>query len=542
MTNQKDNAFDYIVIGAGSAGCVLANRLSEDPDHRVLLLEAGGPDDSPAIAMPVAFPTLFHGPTDWDFTAPAPNGPRQAPIYIPRGKVLGGSSSLNAMIYIRGNAVDYDGWAAAGADGWTYRDVLPYFMRAEANERLAGPFHGTDGPLHVEDGVYHHELTDAWLDSVTQHGLDLTDDFNGASQLGAGYYQTTTYRRHRWSTAAAYLRPALGRPNLTVRTGALVQTLVVKQGAVRAVRYSIGNQVVEAAADAEVIVSAGAISSPHLLLRSGIGPADHLRRHDIAVQLDLPGVGANLHDHPTLPIMWTTTGTTDLRFLAADPAAQAEWAEHGDGPASSNIGEAGGFLSTTGGMAPDIQLHTAALPFADRGDPGAPAAFTTLLTVLTPPGRGTVRLRDPNPDTAPEIDLPLYERADRDLLYEGYRQLMYLSQGANLRRLFDQPYLRDRDDLDSHQFDTYARQWIQTIYHPVGTCAMGTTNTSVVDPQLRVHGIAGLRVVDASIMPTVVRGNTNAPTIMIAEKAADLIEGRQAHDHRIAPIELATTM
>ena len=531
---METTEYDYVIVGAGSAGCVLARRLTEDPGIRVLLLEVGGADDDPTvaapIAMPVAFPTLFGGPADWAFSAPAPNGAPAGtpPVYLPRGRVLGGSSSLNAMIYIRGNAADYDGWRDGGAPGWGYRDVLPYFVRAEANCRLGPPFHGTDGPLHVEDPVFRHELSQAWVASVTAAGVAPTDDFNGAEQRGAGFYQTTTHHRRRWSTARGYLAPARDRDNLTVRTGALVETVVIDRGRARGVRYHTGDGPAVAEA-AEVVVCGGAISSPHLLMRSGIGPADHLRAHGVVVAADVPGVGANLHDHPTLPIIWTTTATTDLRHLAADPAAQREWTEHGTGPASSNIGEAGAFLSTTGDDVPDVQLHTAALPFADHVDPAAPAAFTTLVTLLTPRMRGGIRLRGTDPSTPPAIDLPLWADAgDREVLRTAYRQLRELCAGTDLARLLDRPYLRDRDDLDDTAFDAYGRRWVQTLYHPVGTCAMGTGPDAVVDPELRVAGVEGVRVVDASVMPRIVRGNTNAPTIMIAERAADLLRDRVA--------------
>lgn len=538
------STYDYIIIGAGSAGCVLANRLTEDPATTVLLLEAGGAGGDPAITVPAIFPTLFGGSMDWAFSALLDHRSGRPPIYVPRGKLLGGSSSLNAMIYIRGNAADYDDWQANGAEGWSYRDVLPYFVRTETNHRLGRPFHGTEGPLHVEDPVFRHELTAAWVDSAVRTGLPDSDDFNGADQLGVGFYQTTTRRRRRWSAADAYLQPAIGRRNLTVHTGALAEQILVASGRARGVRYreAAGTPADThvALAGAEVIVSAGTISSPHLLLRSGIGPAEHLHTHGLPVLVDLPGVGANLQDHPTLPVIWTIKDSEDLRHQASDPAAQAEWAERGTGPASSNIGEAGGFFSTTGAAAPDIQLHAAPLPFHDGVDAAAPAAFTVLLSLLTPRGRGTLRLRGADPAMPPAIELALdSEPADRAVLRAGYQRLVELCSGPELARLLDRPYLRNRDDLSPAEYDAWARRWIQTLYHPVGTCAMGAGAAGVVDPALRVHGVDGLRVVDASVLPTITRGNTHAPVVMIAEKAADLIRGRKPLDP-VAPVATQT--
>ena len=518
-------SFDYVIVGAGSAGCVLANRLSRDPAARVLLLEAGGADTADEIHIPAAFSSLFKTRWDWNYeTTPQKHLGKTA--YWPRGKMLGGSSSMNAMIYIRGNRADYDGWRDAhGAHGWGYDDVLPYFVRAEGNTRLHGPLHGTDGPLRVEDRRFTHELTHAWVDAAVGWGLKRNDDFNGSEQEGAGLYQVTCRKGRRWSAADAYLRPAMNRPNLTVRTDAHATKVLLSGGRATGVSYLDSDGERTAHADAEVLLCGGAVNSPQLLMLSGIGPAEHLREHGIDVAVALPGVGDNLHDHPAAPIIWSTKDTTDL-VDAATPAGLVRWQLTKRGPLSSNVGEGGGFMSTVDGLAgPDMQFHIAPTLFYDNGlrEPTV-TGFTSAATLVDVASRGRLRLRSAHPLWRPEID-PDYFSDDADLtsMIAGLRSLIEIGRCAPLARYLDRPFLPGRHDLDDAELREHVRTWTQTLYHPVGTCAMGTGEHSVVDPELKVHGVQGLRVVDASVMPTVPRGNTNAPTIMIAEKAADEI-------------------
>jgi choline dehydrogenase-like flavoprotein len=514
--------FDHVVVGAGSAGCVLANRLTEDPAVRVLLLEAGGEDDADEIHIPVAFSTLFKTRFDWNYETVEQKHLGGRPAYWPRAKVLGGCSSMNAMIYIRGNRADYDGW---GIPGWTFDEVLPYFVRAEHNARLSGPLHGTAGPLHVEDRRYTHELSHAWVDAAVSWGLKPTDDFNGATQEGAGLYQVTCHNGQRWSTADAYLRPALERSNLTVRTDALVtRVLLDGTGGIRAtgVHYSRHGEETDVHVDGEVILSGGAVNSPQLLMLSGIGPAEHLRALGIDVVANLPGVGENLHDHPAVSVMWRTAKTSDLTDLTG-AGALVRWKLTGRGPMASNVGEAGAFFATRDGLAaPDMQVHVAPTLFYDNGLHEPPfTGFTSGATLVDVASRGRLRLRSADPRWRPEIDPAYYsEPIDLDVMVSALRSLIEIGARAPLSRYLAGPFRPARHDgVSDEELHAHVREMTQTLYHPVGTCAMG----SVVDGQLRVEGVDGLRVVDASVMPVVPRGNTNAPTIMVAEKAADLV-------------------
>ncbi|MGH1563725.1 GMC family oxidoreductase [Mumia sp. DW29H23] len=532
-------SYDYVVVGAGSAGAVVAARLTEDPSVRVLLLEAGPAADADEVTIPAAFSSLFKTRWDWNYTTTEQKQLHGRRAYWPRMKALGGCSSMNAMIYIRGNALDYDTWRDGyGATGWGYEDVLPYFVRAEGNTRLAGPYHGSDGPLRVEDRVFTHELSQAWVDSAVASGFARTDDFNGAAQEGAGLYQVTCRKGRRWSVADAYLAPALDRPNLTVLTGALATRVVVEGGRATGVAYALGGGEQVAHADAEVVLAGGAVNSPQLLMLSGIGPASHLREHGIDVVADLPGVGSNLHDHPALPLIWTTRGTTDLA-QASNLVNLLRWKATGTGPLASNIGEAGAFFASRDGLpAPDLQVHVAPSGFYDNGlhEPQA-QMFTAAPTLVNVASRGTLRLRSADPTWHPEIDAAYYDdQTDLDAMLAGVRRVLEtVTSGPLARFLVDlwMPRTRGAVPTDSELVE-HIRAQSQTLYHPVGTCAMGSGESAVVDPELRVRGVEGLRVADASVMPMVPRGNTNAPTIMVGEKAADLLRGRTLPPTRVA--------
>jgi choline dehydrogenase len=528
--------YDYIIVGVGSAGCVLASRLSENPDARVLLLEAGPPDVADEIHIPAAVNLLFKSAYDWDYRTTSQDRAGGRAVYWPRGKVLGGSSSINAMIYIRGSRLDYDTWRDDyGCEGWGFTDLLPYFLRAESNSRGASAYHGASGPLSVQDLRYKSDLTGAFIAAAKNCGQRVNDDFNGPSQEGVGYYQVTQRGGRRWSAADAYLHPAMDRPNLTVQTDALVTGLVIEEGHATGVRYLRRGVEETATAAAEVIVSAGTIGSPQLLMLSGIGPAAHLHEHDIAVVADSPGVGGNLSDHPVVTVMWGTPKSKNLWEMAG-PRNLARWQMTHTGPMTTNVAEAGGFARTDPGLpAPDIQWHVLPVPFVNGGlaDPTS-RALSVLVTLVSVGSRGRIRLTSADPRHKPAID-PAYlsDMADFDPLVRGIAMAREFAAAKPLSRLV-KPELAPGAGIRT---ETDLREWIRndlnTLYHPVGTCAMGGDGrvaasklTSVVDTELRVRGVEGLRVVDASVMPTVPRGNTNAPTIAIAERAADLIQGR----------------
>ncbi|WP_216910415.1 GMC family oxidoreductase [Nocardia noduli] len=528
----EQDSFDYVIVGAGSAGCVLADRLSARAEVSVLLLEAGGEDDADEIHIPAAFSSLFKTKWDWNYQTTEQKHMDGRKAFWPRMKALGGCSSMNAMIYIRGNRADYDRWRDEhGATGWGYDDVLPYFRRSESNTRFDDDFHGAKGPLHVEDRRYTHELTDAWVQGAVASGLKPNDDFNGATQEGVGRYQVTCKNGRRWSTADGYLRPALDRPNLTVRTHSLVTKVLLRGTTATGVSYRRDGVEHTAHATREVILSGGAINSPQLLMLSGIGPAAHLREFGIEVAADLPGVGENLHDHPVVPMLWYTKGTSDLSDYV-NPGRLVQWQVAGRGPLTSNVGEGGGFFTSRDDLAaPDIQIHIAPTGFYDNGfrEPIAPM-FTAGVTLVDVASRGRLRLRSADPAWKPEMDPGYFsDPIDMRATIAGARRVIEISQASAIGKYLDRPFMPNRiagvtdDDLADH-----IRATAQTLYHPVSTCAMGSGEQSVVDTALRVNGFDGLRVVDASVMPAIPRGNTNAPTIMIAEKAADLILGRTA--------------
>ena len=522
--------FDYIIVGAGSAGCVLANRLSVDPQTHVLLVEAGPRDWHPFIHMPAGIARLVNNQRlNWSYhTEPEPAlGDRR--LWWPRGKTLGGSSAINAMCYVRGVAGDYDRWAQAGADGWDWNGVLPWFRHSEGNTRGADALHGGDGPLKVSDLRHVNPLSRAFIAAGQQAGHPLNDDFNGPRHEGVGLYQVTQKDGARCSSAVAYLAPVRARPNLQVITGALVERLQIDNGRAVGVHLHAGGQRQYLRAAAEVLLCAGAINSPQLLMLSGIGPADHLRTHGIDVRQDHPGVGANLQDHLDICTLYRTTPGVSYDRASEVLIGLNYFLRGRRGAGTSNVAEAGGFVRSR--FAPDeradIQFHFVPAMLDDHGRNRLPGdGYTLHACYLHPRSRGRIHLANADPTAPPRI-LANYlgdaEGFDLKMMVEAAR----LSRDILQQPAFDPwrkaPLFPGRDDLDDAGLEAFIRAKAETIYHPAGTCRMGSDDAAVVDPQLRVRGIEGLRVIDASVMPSLVSGNTNAPTIMIAERAADLI-------------------
>ena len=525
--------YDYIIIGAGSAGCVLANRLSEDPTLRVLLLEAGPRDWHPFIHMPAGLAKLVgQKGINWNYdTAPEPQL-NQRRLWWPRGKVLGGSSSINAMCYIRGVARDYDEWAAGGAQGWDWNSALPYFKRAECNSRGGDALHGDSGPLHVSDLRYTNHLSAAFIEAGQQAGFPHNYDFNGAEQAGVGLYQVTQKDGARCSSAVAYLQPARSRPNLEVVTGALVRRILLANGRATGVAYAKDGVETQAQADREVLLSGGAINSPQLLMLSGIGPADHLAAHGISVFVDAPHVGQNLQDHLDICTLQHSTQRITYDRASELKTAYDYFLRGHKGPGSSNIAEAGGFLRSP--LAPDeradIQLHFVPAMLDDHGRNRLQGdGYTLHACFLRPRSRGRITLNSADPRMDARIEANYLSDA------EGFDLKMMLECAKLSRELFAQrafdpyrgaPIHPARNDLSDSEMIDFIRAKAESVYHPIGTCRMGNDEDSVVDTQLRVRGVDGLRVIDASVMPSLIGGNTNAPTIMIAERASDLIRGK----------------
>lgn len=530
MATQK---YDYIIIGAGSAGCVLANRLSEDPATSVLVLEFGGSDRSVVIQMPSAFSIPMNTKKyNWRYeTEPETylNGRR---IHCPRGKVLGGSSSINGLVYIRGHALDFDEWESLGAQGWGYRNCLPYFKRAESYELGGDSYRGQTGPLHTTNGNHmENPLYGAWVEAGAEAGYIKTEDCNGYMQEGFGAMHMTVKNGVRCSTANAYLRPAMGRPNLTVMTHAMTRHILLQGKRAVGVAYDHDGQTHQVHCNREVLIASGPIGSPHLLQRSGIGPADVLRKAGIGVRHDLPGVGENLQDHAEVYIQFGCKEPVTLNSKM-DPLSKLmiglRWLLFKDGLGATNHFEAGGFIRSEKGLRwPDIQFHF--LPAAMRYDGNKPIkghGFMVLTGPNKPKSRGYVRARSADPYVHPEIRFNYLER-EEDL--EGFRRCIRLTREIIGQKAMD----RFRDDeiapgahlTSDEELNAFVRDNLESTYHPCGSCRMGEDDMAVVDSELRVHGIAGLRVIDSSVFPTEPNGNLNAPTIMLAERASDLVRG-----------------
>ncbi|HET6448274.1 MAG TPA: GMC family oxidoreductase N-terminal domain-containing protein [Conexibacter sp.] len=511
--------YDYVIVGAGSAGCVLAARLTEDPDVTVLLLEAGPPDVNQNIHVPLGYLKLAGTEVDWNYVSAPESECDGRRIPLPRGRVLGGSSSTNAMVYIRGNPRDYDDW---GIPGWSWADLLPYFLKAEDNERGASTWHGAGGPLPVSEQRSGNRISRAWVEAAVQAGLARNEDFNGEQQDGAGMYQVTQRGGLRASAAAAYLHPATSRPNLHVLTHMLVHRVLFEGTRAVGVEASQLGHVQELRATREVILCGGAYNSPQLLMLSGVGPAEHLLLRELEVVLDQPAVGENLTDHAATYAVWGTEEPESL-LLAREPAALEEFMASQTGPLASNLAEAGAFVRVEpDAPAPDVQFHTIPVQILEEGtvDPEGHGVLVTPC-LLTPESRGTVRLASNEPTARPIVRNGFYAEArDLDRMVMALRLMLEIGGQPAMAR-YCATGMHVPDDNSDAALRAHARRTTFAIYHPVGTCAMGT----VVDEQLRVQGVEALRVVDASVMPYVPRGNTNAPTIAIAERAADLIRG-----------------
>jgi choline dehydrogenase len=525
--------FDYVIVGAGSAGCVLANRLSEDPSHRVCLIEAGPRDTSPLIRIPLGVMALFeHKRLNWRFfTVPQAHAGNRK-IYTPRGKVLGGTSAINGMVYVRGYPEDYDDWERSGNPGWSFRHVLPYFLRSENNEVWRNSwFHGTDGPLNVADWRSSNPASDSFIEAARALQIPACPDFNGLCPDGVGYRQVTQRRGRRETTATAFLRPALDRPNLTVLTDCLVDKVLFEGRTARGIKLLFRSQLLDVMARREVILSAGAIGSPEILLRSGVGEAQRLSDLGIGVVHDLPGVGRNLHDHCAVSLVHETRSSIPYGVsLAALPRLMWDGANYvlrRRGVLTSSGAEVSAFVRTSTEL-PRTNLQLTFMA-GKRGRTMLSYGHGYAITAinLRPWARGTVTLTDRSPLAAPAIDPRFFaDERDLDVLVQGVRLARRVFGTVPFGRYRGSEVMPGAAVGSDEEIRDFIRNTSSTAFHPVGTCAMGSGPNAVVDSDLKVHGVNGLRVVDASIMPVIIGGNTNAPTIMIAEKASDMILGR----------------